>query len=70
VRRIFQFWKCIWGFAVPFFVFQWGARSSWAAEYIAQACIVLGLGALLCAGLIRYGERVRRAQGMPSTDNM
>jgi hypothetical protein len=51
-------------------VFQWGARSSWAAEYVAQACIVLGLGALLCAGLIRYGERLRRAQGMPSTDNM
>jgi hypothetical protein len=70
VYSVFQFWKCLWGFVAPLFVFQWGVGASWGSEYIAQAFIVFGLGILLCAGLIKYGERLRRAQGMPGTDNM
>jgi len=67
---IFQFWKCIWGFAVPFFVYNWGVNSSWQDEYIAQAFLVSGLGAILCGCFIVWGHRIRTAQGMPSLDNM
>jgi hypothetical protein len=69
-RRVFIFHKCLWGFVVPFFAWQWGEGSSWSDAYIAQGFIVFGLGLLLSGGLIKYGERVRQAQGMPSTDNM
>jgi len=61
----FIFWKCMWGFAIPFFAHQWGVATSWLSSYAIQGALAAGMGAIICVGLIWKGYELRRAQGMP-----
>lgn len=62
---VFIFFKCIWGFAIAFFCYEWGLETSWLEAYGIQAALATGLGFILCLALIFKGEALRRAQGMP-----
>jgi len=64
-QAVFVFWKAIWGFAIAFFVYEWGMESSFLTEYAIQGALAAGVGGLLCALLIWKGHEIRRWQGMP-----
>lgn len=62
---VFNFFRMVWGFAIPFFVWNWGVQHGWLSCYITQGALTAGLGFLLCAFLIWKGRGIRAAQGMP-----
>jgi hypothetical protein len=64
-QAVFVFFKCIWGFAVSYFAYDWGLESSFLIESAVQGALAVGLGALLCWGFITFGYRIRKWQGMP-----
>lgn len=64
-QAVFTFWKMIWGFAVPFFVYDWGTRVGFTQSYAIQGALATGVGFILCLGLIWKGRAIRMAQGMP-----
>lgn len=63
---IFNFYKCVFSFAVPFFVFTWALKSGFTDAYIVQAMLSMGLGILLVIGFLIWGRSIRKWQGMPS----
>jgi hypothetical protein len=66
-QAVFVFFKSIWGFAIPFFVSEWGEETDYLSEYAAQGALATGVGFLLAGGLIWKGYELRRSQGMPLT---
>lgn len=64
-QAVFNFWKFMWGFAVPFFTMQWGESSGWIACFAGMGAILAGGGALLIAFLLWKGPAIRRKQHMP-----
>lgn len=66
-QAVFNLIKCVWGFAVAFFVYQWGEKEGFLTAYATQGALAAGVGALLCLGLIWKGKAIRTAQGMPGT---
>jgi hypothetical protein len=56
---VFNFFRMLWGFAIPFFVWNWGLQHGWLACYITQGALSAGLGALLCVFLIWKGRAIR-----------
>ncbi|KAJ9126278.1 hypothetical protein QFC24_002010 [Naganishia onofrii] len=61
----FVFWKCIWGFVVTYFAYEWVVASGPLLAFAVQGAISTGLGLLICVGLLLKGEAIRRAQNMP-----
>jgi hypothetical protein len=64
-QAVFVFWKAMWGFAVAFFVYDWGLESDFLTEYIIQGILASCLGALICGAFIWKGYQIRKWQGMP-----
>ncbi|OWZ59582.1 hypothetical protein C356_00867 [Cryptococcus neoformans c45] len=64
-QAVFIFFKSIWGFVIPFFVWDWGADHGFLEEYAAQGALAAGIGAILCAVFIWKGYEIRKWQGMP-----
>lgn len=64
-QAVFIFFKSIWGFAIPFFVYNWGEDHGFFEEYITQGALAAGVGAILCAVFILKGYEIRKWQGMP-----
>ncbi|KAE8541563.1 hypothetical protein D1P53_002926 [Cryptococcus gattii VGV] len=64
-QAVFIFFKSIWGFAIPFFVYNWGEDHGFFEEYITQGALAAGVGAILCAVFIWKGYEIRKWQGMP-----
>ncbi|CAO1637682.1 unnamed protein product [Jaminaea pallidilutea] len=62
-QAVFVFFKSIWGFAIAFFVMEWGEEKDFMSEYLIQ--VATGLGAMLCAGALWKGQSLRESQGMP-----
>lgn len=62
---VWNFWKCIWGFVVPFFIMEWGEKWGWLAADCTQGAFMAGLGLVTCAFLIWKGYNIRVAQNMP-----
>ncbi|KLT43933.1 MFS general substrate transporter [Cutaneotrichosporon oleaginosum] len=62
---VFNFFRMLWGFAIPFFVWNWGVQHGWLACYITQGALTAGLGILLSLFLIWKGRGIRAAQHMP-----
>lgn len=67
-QAVFTFWRLMWAFACAFFVFDWGMKHGWLKEFIIQGALGLGLGVLLCFGLIWKGKGLRVWQGMPQLE--
>ncbi|KAL1409390.1 hypothetical protein Q8F55_003373 [Vanrija albida] len=67
-QAVFTFWRLMWAFSVAFYVFDWGMKHGWLKEFIIQGGLGLGLGLLLCFGLIWKGKQLREWQGMPGLD--
>lgn len=57
----------MWGFAIAFFVYEWGTEHGFLEEYLIQGALATGVGFLLTIGLIAKGHSVRKWQGMPVT---
>ncbi|WVQ61881.1 uncharacterized protein L199_000014 [Kwoniella botswanensis] len=68
-QAVFVFFKSIWGFAIAFFVYDWGEEHGFLSEYIVQGALASGVGAILCAVLILKGRSIRKWQGMPMASN-
>lgn len=64
-QAIFVFWKMLWGFAVPFFAYQWAIATSFTAAYAIQGALAAVMGGIVCVGLIWKGYEIRKWQGMP-----
>ncbi|WRT64448.1 uncharacterized protein IL334_001380 [Kwoniella shivajii] len=64
-QAVFVFFKSIWGFAVPFFVYEWGQEHGFLGEYIVQGALAAGIGAIICVVFIWKGYEIRQWQGMP-----
>lgn len=67
-QAVFNFWKSMWGFAIAFFVYDWGENYGFVEEYAIQGALATGVGAMLCAILITQGMKIRRWQGLPVTE--
>lgn len=62
---VFNFWRMLFGFIVPFFVYDWGVKHGWLECYITQGALSAVLGTLLCAFLLWKGRAIRAKQNMP-----
>ncbi|EJT49814.1 hypothetical protein A1Q1_01040 [Trichosporon asahii var. asahii CBS 2479] len=67
-QAVFNFWKYLWGFAVPFFTMKWGETRGWMACFCGMGAVLTGFGALMIAGLIWKGHAIRKWQNMPMED--
>jgi MFS family permease len=67
-QAVFNFWKYLWGFAVPFFTMKWGETRGWMACFCGMGAVLTGFGALMVAGLIWKGHAIRKWQNMPMED--
>ncbi|KAK0530193.1 hypothetical protein OC842_004003 [Tilletia horrida] len=61
---LYNFIKCVFGFAAPFFIPEWGFRGLRIA-YVVQGVTSAGAGAVIITGLLIAGRQIRRAQGLP-----
>lgn len=64
-QAVFNHWKFMWGFAIAFFVYVWGAEHSFIQEYAIQGALATGVGALVCGLSITKGYEIRKWQGVP-----
>ncbi|WWC90310.1 uncharacterized protein L201_005243 [Kwoniella dendrophila CBS 6074] len=64
-QAVFVFFKSIWGFAIAFFVYDWGEEHGFLSEYIIQGALAAGVGAVICFIFIWKGRSIREWQGMP-----
>ncbi|WVW83541.1 hypothetical protein I302_105562 [Kwoniella bestiolae CBS 10118] len=64
-QAVFVFFKSMWGFAIAFFVYDWGEEHDFLSEYIIQGALAAGIGAIICGLFIMKGRSIRRWQGMP-----
>ena len=55
----------MWGFAIAFFVYEWGTEKGFVSEYAIQGALAAGGGLLVCLLLLWKGYDIRKAQGMP-----
>ncbi|BEJ12983.1 hypothetical protein CspHIS471_0301570 [Cutaneotrichosporon sp. HIS471] len=65
---VFNFFRMLWGFVCPFFVWNWGIKHGWLACYITQGALTAGLGVIVCSFLLWKGRAIRAAQNMPLWD--
>lgn len=71
---VFNFTKCVFSFGVPFYLPSWTGLPAWEegeegtfkSSYLAQGLIVSLLGLAMLGGLIAFGGRLRRWQGLPT----
>lgn len=59
---LFKFLKSCFGFAVPFFLPSWTENGGLWQAYTVQAALSFGVGAIVAAGLLVWGGRLRRLQ--------
>ncbi|KAI5452524.1 hypothetical protein NCC49_000687 [Naganishia albida] len=64
----FIFWKCIWGFVVTYFAYEWVVADGVLVAFAVQGALATGMGLLICLGLIWKGESLRNAQHMPKAE--
>lgn len=67
-QAVFNFWKYLWGFVVPFFTMTWGETRGWMACFCGMGAILVGFGGLMFCGLIWKGHAIRKWQKMPMED--
>lgn len=58
-QAVFVFWKCIWGFTIAYYVYDWGLEDGFVTSYAIQGALVTGLGLALALGLIWKGYELR-----------
>ncbi|PWN24554.1 MFS general substrate transporter [Jaminaea rosea] len=63
---VFNFTKCVFSFGVPFYLPSWTEEGTFKSSYLAQGLIVSLLGLAMLGGLIAFGGRLRRWQGLPT----
>ncbi|WWC61522.1 uncharacterized protein I303_104106 [Kwoniella dejecticola CBS 10117] len=68
-QAVFVFFKSIWGFAIAFFVYDWGEEHGFLSEYIVQGALAAGVGAIICIVFILKGRSIRDWQGMPTASH-
>lgn len=59
---LFNFIKCVFAFAVPFFVPEWAFTKGFKNAYVTQGVLVTVLGLALAIGLVLYGKKLRGIQ--------
>ncbi|KAJ9118155.1 hypothetical protein QFC22_004059 [Naganishia vaughanmartiniae] len=64
----FIFWKCIWGFVVTYFAYEWVVADGVLTAFAVQGAIATGMGLLVCILLLWKGEAFRHAQNMPKAE--
>lgn len=59
---LFNFIKCVFAFAVPFFVPEWAFTKGFKNAYVTQGVLVTVLGLALTLSLVIWGKKLRAIQ--------